>query len=87
MLFSNNCAALTDVLNIGLREREDGAEDKNGNGRFYLYFASLLPRMITSIKGQASAPNIRDRTNVEYLWSNASDPSPTTPRASFQRHA
>lgn len=37
-------------------ERKTGAEDKNGNGKFYSYFASFFPRLITPIKGLESAP-------------------------------
>ena len=64
MLQSNNSAALIDVADVALGKRGKGAEDKNRNGRFYVYFASLLPELIPSIEGLGSAPNIWNSTYI-----------------------
>ncbi len=69
-----------------------GAEDINRNGKFYVYFASLLPELIPSIKGLGSAPNIWNRTYVPLMSQCLRSIHPHDARnrpapIDFQRHA
>ena len=77
---SNDSATVNRQSGCWLREKmEMGAKDKNENDRFYLYFASFLPKSIPSIKGLGSAPNIRNHTTHTRGPMSAMIHPPTTP--------